>query len=245
MPDGGQLVKPVNAQLVFSSSSVQNHPIGCKAWDVFGREFKYARAGATALVAGNAQQGQAQIAHHQDMAPTATAIGASAITVTPGATAGAADLYAGGVAVIDTTPGEGYSYPIKTHLAITSATAFVVQLQTGWTIQVALTTSSRVSLYPSPYRNTVNFPTTATGPLCGVAMYPTAIAEYGWLGVNGLFGTQIDGTPAVGTSVGCPSTAAGAVGVVAGTDAAVPQAIAGSIADTGQDGKWEGVNWTL
>lgn len=243
---GGQLKYPANAQPVFSSSADQNHPIGSRGEDAFGRVFRYCRAGAVALVAGNAIQGQAQLTNHQAMAPAAAAIGDKTITVTPGATAGAADLYADGIAVIDTTPGEGYSYPIAGHLAITASVAFVIRLVAGWTIQVALTTSSRVTLYPNPYRNVIQYPiTTSTGPLAGVAVYPLAIAEYGWLGVGGPFGTLITGTPAVGTEVGCQSAAAGAVGVIAGTDAAVPSAIAGTMMETGIDQKIMGVRWKV
>lgn len=242
----GLLKFPVNGQPVFSSSATQVHPIGARGEDRFGRTFRYARAGATLLVAGDALQGQAQITNHQAMTPSAASVGATTITVTPGATAGAANLYAEGIAVIDTTPGEGYSYPIDSHAAISASTAFTVNLARGWTVQVALTTDSRVTLYPNPYRNVIQFPvTTASGPLAGVATYPLAATEYGWVGVGGHFGTQVDGTPAVGTPVGCPSTAAGAVGVVSGTDAAVPTQIAGYIMELGIDAKILGVRWIL
>jgi hypothetical protein len=197
---------PVSAQEVFSSNAAQQHPLGTRGEDIFGRTFRYAKADAVALVAGNALQGQAQITAHQDMAPSAAAIGDKTISVTPGATAGAADLYAGGIAVIDTTPGLGYSYPIKRHDAITASVAFTLVLADGWPVQVALTAAnSRVSLYPNPYRNVIQTPvTTLTGPVVGVCVYPIAASEYGWVGTRGHFGTLIQGTPAVATPCHVP-----------------------------------------
>lgn len=241
MPDGGSLVHPVNAQPVFSTSTTQVHPLGTQGRDRMGRRYRYVRAGASALVVGNALQGQAQLANHQAMTPAAAAIGDKSITLTPGATAGAADLYADGIAVVDTTPGEGYSYPIKTHLAISSSTAFVVQLADGWTIQVALTASSTVSLYPSPYRNVVASPTTMTSAPAGVAQSLIGATEYGWVGRGGHFGTLIQGTPGIGLGVGIPGTAVGAVAI----HAVATVALVGHMLDTGIDGKIQGVNWIL
>ena len=237
---------PVNAQPVFSSKAYASpemvpHPLGTRGEDRYGRTYRFCKAAGTALVAGNCIQGQAELTNHQAMTPAAAAIGATAITVTPGNTAGAADLYADGIAVIDTTPGEGYSYPIKTHLAITGSTAFVLQLPAGWSVQVALTTDSRVNLYPNPYRNVIQSPvTTASGPTAGAAVYPIAANEYGWLGVNGPFGTLITGTPAIGASVTSVGAVAGAAAIHSST---LP--IIGTMMELGVDTKIQGVRWLL
>lgn len=243
----GQLITPANAQPVFSSNayaspSMVPHPIGCEGVDRYGRKFRFVRAGAVTLVVGNALQCAAEITAHQAMTPAAAAIGDKSITVTPGATSGAADLYADGIAVIDTTPGEGYSYPIKTHLAITASTAFVLQLATGWSVQVALTTSSRVNLYPNPYRGVIQSPvTTLTGIPVGACVYPIVATEYGWIGTNGSFGTLIQGTPDVGEMVSVPGSAAGAVNDYA----AGAESVVGTMLETGVDGKIQGVRWIL
>lgn len=238
--DGGSLVRPANAQPVFSSSATQFHPLGCRGYDYFGRRFRYARAGAVDLVVGNVLQGAAQLANHQDMTPSATAAESKTISVTPGATAGAADLYAGGIAVVDTTPGLGYSYPVKGHLAITASTAFTLNLRDGWTIQVALTASSRISLYANPYQNVIQTPTTVTNVVVGVCQSVLSATQYGWIGDNGQFGTLIQGTPAVGNALSPSGTTAGAAAINSGT---LP--IIGDIMDTGQDGKVEAVNWKM
>lgn len=242
----GSLKSPSNAQPVFSSRAYAEpelvpHPVGTCAWDVFGRRFRFARAGASNLVVGNALQAQAELTAHQAMAPSAAAIGDKTLSVTPGATAGAADLYAGGIAVIDTTPGEGYSYPIAGHAAITASTAFTVRLARGWEVVIALTTSSRVTLYPNPYRNVIQAPTTITNVPVGVCTYIITTTEYGWIGDNGQFGTLIQGTPGVGLGVGIPGSAAGSVAI----HAVATIALVGNMMETGIDGKIQAVKWTL
>ncbi len=245
----GQLVYPANAQPVYSSKAYASpemvpHPLGTIGRDHWGREYRFVlNSSAGALVVGNALQAQAQIASHQDTTPDAAAIGDTSIALTPsGSATGAADLYADGIAVVDTTPGLGYSYPIKTHLAIAASTKFTIQLAAGWKVQVALTNAqSRVSLYPNPYRNVVQSPvTTVTNTPVGVCQYPLAASEYGWIGFRGQFGTLIQGTPAVGNLVAVPASAAGAVAIQSST-----LAVVGIMMDTGQDGKVEGVSWLL
>lgn len=240
---------PANAQPVFSSMSYASpamvpHALGTIGYDRTGRRFRFALCGpSAALVVGNTLQSIAQATEFQDMTPAAAAIGDKSITVTPGAATAAADLYADGIAVIDTTPGLGYSYPIKTHLAVTSSTAFVVQLMPGWSVQVALTAAnSRVSLYPNPYRNVIQSPaSTLTGVIVGVCQFILAASEYGWIGDQGQFGTLIQGTPSVGEMVSCPGSAAGAVNDYAAGD----EQIVGVMMDTGQNGKVEAVKWGL
>lgn len=239
--DGLSLVSPANAQPIFSSSTTQFHPLGTQGRDRYGRFFRYVKAGASDLVVGNALQAPAEVTNHQAMTPSAAAIDATSISVTPGATAGAADLYADGIAVIDTTPGEGYSYPIRTHLAITASTAFTVQLATGAKIQVALTASSRVSLYSNPYRGVIQAPTTMTNVPVGVCQYIIPTTEFGWIGSGGPFGTLIQGTPGVGLGVGIPGSAAGSVAI----HAVATIALVGNMMETGIDGKIQAVNWNL
>lgn len=243
----GQLITPANAQPVFSSNAYASpamvpHPLGTEGMDRYGRKFRFVKAGAVTLVVGNALQAAAEITQHQAMTPSDGAIGDKSITVTPGNVGGAADLYADGIAVIDTTPGLGYSYPIKTHLAITASTAFVLQLATGWPVQVAITNAnSKVTLYPNKYRGVIQAPiTTSSGGPAGVVVYPIVATEYGWIGSNGDFGTLITGTPAIGASVTSVGAAAGAVAIWSGTLPPV-----GTMLELGADGKVMGVRWLL
>lgn len=237
---------PASAQPVFSAVAASStgqypHPIGSRGEDIFGRVYRYAVAGAVDLVVGNVLQAPAQIANHLAMTPSVAAIGDKTIAVTPGATGGAAALYWGGIAVIDTTPGVGFSYPLKGHDTITSSVLFTLLLADGWPVQVALTAVSRVSLASNPYANVIQSPvTTLTGVPVGVCQFVIPTTQGGWVGVHGHFGTLIQGTPAVGQSVSAPASAAGAAAINSGT-----LAILGTMMQTGVDGKVNPVFWTL
>lgn len=193
----------------FDSSTTQAHQLGTKINDNFGREFRYVKVGASALVAGNCLQGPAQVTTHQTMTPSAAALGDRSVSATLGATnAVTADQYAGGWLVVDTTPGNGYAYVIQSHPAAAASAACVFTLAEP--LKVALTTSSRVSLAANPYNGVIQAPTTLTGTPVGVAIYPAAASEYCWIQTKGVAPVLIAGTPAVGAAVGLPGSAAGA-----------------------------------
>lgn len=222
---------------VFSSSATAGHALGTRGQTRDGRQYRYCQAGASALVVGDVIQSPAQITAHQDMTPTVTtygAVGDTRIVVTPAATAGAANLYAEGWAYISVTPGLGYVYQISGHAAITASTAFTLNLFSDYPIQVALTASSRVGLVHNPYKNVIQSPiTTLTGVVVGVAVYPIASTEYGWIQTAGPCGVLIAGTPGVGLAVVVPGTVAGCV-VVDGAASATK--VVGSMMVTGQAG---------
>lgn len=205
-------------------TTVQRHPLGTLAISKDGRIFRYASAGATDLVAGNIIQSAAPVPNHLALTSAAQAIGdgrgqigSAAIVVTPGATAGAANLYAEGTLCIDTTPGNGYNYRISGHPAITASVAFNLYLDPDETIQVALTTASRYGLHHNPYKTVIQSPTTATGLTVGGAVAIITgngtSENFGWIQTRGPFPALINGTPAVGTAVTISATTAGAVDV--------------------------------
>jgi hypothetical protein len=202
-----------------------------------GRVFRYAKAGAVDLVAGNMLQAPAQVANHLALTPVAAAIGDMTITVALGATAATANQYAGGWAFISTTPGNGYAYPIIGNPAAALSTSMVVTLAAP--LIVALTTSSRVDLQANPYNGVIQTPvTTLTGAVVGNAPYIIAATEHGWIQTRGPAACLVKGTPGVGLAVVCPGTAAGAV-VVDGAASETP--VVGNMLTTGVDGKNNGV----
>lgn len=199
------------------------HPLGTIAVARDGRVFRYASAGASDLVAGNIIQSAAPIANHLALTAVAEAIGAGTaadpITVTPGATAGAANLYAEGTLNIDTTPGNGYNYRISGHAAIVASTAFSLYLDPDELIAVALTSASRYGLHHNPFKTCIVAATTVTAPVVGCAAAPivgNGTAEnFGWLQSRGPASVLINGTPGVGIGVVSSATTAGAVDVAA------------------------------
>ena len=191
------------------ASTAQPHALGTEHRDGFGRTYRLAKVGASTLVVGNVLQGPAQVTTHQTMTPSAAAIGATAVTATLGATnATTADQYAGGFLVVDTTPGNGYAYVIASHPAAAASAACVFTLAEP--VKVALTTSSRVSLCANPYNGVIQSPvTTLTGVPVGVAIFAALTGEFCWIQTKGVAAVLTTGTPAVGTAVGVPGTAAG------------------------------------
>lgn len=222
---------------LFESTTDPVTNVGDIARTADGRFFRYVKCGATATVAGKLYQAPAQDTAHHDMAPTATAIGSTTITVTLGASAVTANQYAGGLAVIDATPGEGYSYLISGHPAADASASLTLTLADP--VQVALTTSSDVTITPNPYSGIIVTPAnTLTGAVVGVATYIIDAGEYGWVQVGGPCGVLVGGTPAVGAAVVSPGDTAGEV-VVDPANAAV--VIVGSMMVTGADGEYNQV----
>jgi len=199
----------------FTSSATQYHELGRRAITKDGRVFRYAVAGASDTVAGSVYQSAAPIANHLANTPPAVAAGATSFSYTPAGTGGAANLYAEGYLQVDTTPGNGYTYQVSGHAAITASTAFTLNLMPADAIQVALTTSSRVGLVHNPFKNVIVHPTTATGSVAGVSPAVITTAQYGWLQTWGPASVLINGTPGVGIQVVPSATTAGAVDVAA------------------------------
>lgn len=222
----------VTGQELYSSSATAVHGVGQEGRDGKGRKYRYVKAGAVALVAGNVVQAPAQNTGHDQLTPSAASVGDTTITVTPDSGSITANQYAGGYAMIDTTPGEGYSYRIASHPAWTSGT-LVLTLDPSDSIKVALTTASRVTLVPHPYTGVIQAPvTTATNVAVGVAIYPIAISEYGWVQTSGPCPTLINGTPAVGAMVVATGSTAGAAAIASST-----LQVIGQMMVTGVNGK--------
>jgi hypothetical protein len=203
----------------FGNSATQLHPLGTQAKTRDGRVFRYCQAGAVDTVAGSLYQAAAPVPNHLANTPPAVAIGATSFTYTPGATAGAANLYAEGYLQVDTTPGNGYMYRVGSHPAIVSATAFTLTLDEP--IQVALTTSSRVGLHHNSYKNVIVCPTAITGRVAGFSSGVITATQFGWLQTRGPVAALINGTPAITSPVANSATTAGAVDVWTTAAAAV------------------------
>lgn len=195
------------------TSGPGKHPLGTKVQTMDGRVFAFALCGATSTVAGSLYQSAAPIANHLAQTAPTVAVGATSFSFTPGATAGAANLYAEGYLQVDTGAASenGYTYSVSSHAAITASTAFTLYLNDA--IQVALSSSSTVGLFHNRYKNVIVAPTTLTANVAGVAGYVITNAQYGWLQTWGPCCTLINGTPAITAPVVNSATTAGAVDV--------------------------------
>lgn len=188
-----------------------------------GRKYRFARAGAAALVVGNLLEGPAEDTGDQGIAATTTAVDATSMTTA--AMTVTANQYAGGYVTVTVTPGLGTMYKIKSHAAYTAAAATFLLEEP---IQVALTSISRLDFVANPYNGVIQSPATATGPVVGVAVNNLAINGYGWIQTGGPCNVLADaGGVTVGAAVSKSNATAGAVEVGVAGQANIGYAMTG------------------
>lgn len=226
--------------------TTQTPPLGAKANTGDGREFRYVQAGASALIAGQVQQSPAIVANGTGTC-IAAAIGATTMALTISSSTYAAGALAGGFFTTYGTVanGGGQCLKIANNTAVSSGTTITITLEDA--VQFAITTSANFVLVPSKYLGVIQMPTTATGSVVGVALSVTnntsttlnglPASYYGWIQVKGVANVLIQGTPAIGTALAAPATAAGAAAVTSGTTSA-PNFNVGMNLATGTDGRY-------
>lgn len=217
----------VVAQALMSSSTVQLHNLGETVYANDGRVYRYAYAGAVALVAGKLQQAAAQVTGDQNLTAVVSVAGDFIVSSTSTVT-WTANQYSNGYCLVSVTPGVGYMYQIASHAAFTAA-APTFTLKDA--IQIAWTTSTRLDIIKNPYDSVIVNPATASSAPVGVAVFPVPINNWGWLQVSGVANVLADGAITTGTSIAASNAVAGAVEPAAGVQAIVGQAMSG-IADT-------------
>jgi len=195
---------------VRSNSSVQELNLGTKVVVGDGREFRYVKAGATALVAGKVYDSPAQSTDNANIAVVLGTAGATQITVTLGSTAATVNQYAGGQVIINDEDGQGFTYSIKSHPAADAAASLVLTLEDDEPIVTALTTSSQATLVANVYNGVIIHASTETGIPVGVAVTNITAAQYGWIQTRGPVSCLCGATTAIGQSVAASDTTAGA-----------------------------------
>lgn len=199
--------------------------VGTK-WDLAdGREVVLVLAGAANLAAGQLQQDAAIIANHQNL--TVTAFQAysvngntpAKVTVTLGGTAATANQYAGGLALVNAGTGLGQTLQVVSNPAQASTTGALVVTIEG--PNVALDTSSKISLIPAQGLGVIVKPAVATGALRGVSFYPITAANYGFLTSKGEVAVLADGAIGANLGVGPSAAVIGAVAIGAATTARI------------------------
>ena len=213
----------LSAQDLYTSDTTKNHPFGQIAYGNHGKIFRYMKAGASDLVAGNLLAESAEDTQFENMAVTASPIvsvqnGPQTVNVTNGTTTVVPADFVNGSLSVYTAGGEaiGGDYDILGITGtLTSGGALVVTVDRP--INVAWTTSLKVVMKKSPWSGVIQFPaTTQTGIAVGVALWANPTATYGWVQTHGPCTVLSDGsTFAVGSNLGTPSGTAGAVTVFA------------------------------
>ncbi len=186
-----------------------------------GRELVLVLAGASNLAQGKLMQDAALIANHQNLVVTAfTAYSSNTglpatVTVTLGGTAATLNQYQLGYAVVTSGTGLGQTLQIQENAAQASTTGnMLVTLADG--PNVALDTTSKISLVPQPGNGVIINPTSPTNKPRGITLYPITAANYGYLVSKGTTACLSDSTaPAAGSPLSPSTITAGAVGQTA------------------------------
>lgn len=211
---------------VYQSETVQSAPLGLRVAGSDGKEFRYVKAGASALVVGNVLQSPAYGTDHNALVVVSGTAGDYSVVVTLATAAVTKDQYAGGTMSINVTPGLGQSYTIVGHPAQASTTGNVT-LTLAEPLRTTLSTATRVALKKCAYNGVIQSPvTTLTGSTVGIAVYAIPSGEYGWIQVKGLCSCLSDNSSIImGSAVEVSLTVAGSI-ALAGTAAVWPIGIA-------------------
>ena len=191
-----------------------------------GREVTLVLAGAVNLAAGVLTQSSAYVANHQNLTTvsytavsTQTNLPASAV-VTLGGTAATANQYQGGFAIVNAGTGIGQTLRIQANTAGTTTANITVTFEDA--PSVALDTTSKICLVANPFSSIIIAPTTSTGMVTGVTLYPITAANYGFVVTKGIVSCLSDASVATtGLGIMRSVTTAGTITVSAATGADV------------------------
>jgi hypothetical protein len=191
-----------------TASSRGSAKLGQLASTADGRQYAYGTAGAVALSAGKLNISSPLVANHITRTAAATAAGSTSVAVAVGATAVTADQYAGGFLAVDVGPGQNLYLIVGNTSAGSSGTTTVTLAEP---LTVALTTSSKLSLYPNTYANLIVSSSAVAFQAAGVANVDVAAANYAWFQVNGYCAVLSDGAITKGAGAIISDAVAGAV----------------------------------
>lgn len=203
----------------FSSETAQAETLGEQLFLGDGRIFRYGKVGAANTSAGKLEQAVAEKPNHYNVAVTATAIGATVVNVTLGATATTINEYDEGFMTVSTAPGVGQTYKIYYTPVIALSTAGNITLSDP-VVGAAFTTATRVNLVHNPWNAFIEA-TTQTARAAGVSMVASVasstVPTFSWLQTRGYASVLNQGTVALGTYIVPSGSVAGAVAAESST----------------------------
>jgi hypothetical protein len=202
-----------------------------------GRKFRLAKAGAAALSPGKLAVAPDAVANHINLTGSAIKVGESRVPVTVGATAVTDGQYVGGFLQINAGTGAGMQYKIQSHGTCAASGVLVVVLEEP--IRVALDATSKLSLIPCPWNDTVESATEENLPV-GITLCPVPAGYFYWAQTSGQAVALIAGTPAKGTML-VPGATAGSLAAMNAT-LDIDQPVVATMGHTaGVDGQYKPV----
>lgn len=204
---------------LYSQESAPSMSLGTRVGGGAGGEFRYVKAGGSALVVGNVLQSAAYTTTWNALSLAVVAnVGDTVIKLTNAAAAVTADKWKWGTLTVDAGTGIGQTFTILGNTA--DLTGGTITFTVAEPVRVALAIAdSKLTPRPNPCDGVIACPTTLTGTVVGVAIYPIALGYYGWIQSKGVAAVTCDASVfAIGSEVGVPGATAGTIGVnVAGT----------------------------
>lgn len=186
-----------------SISSTQLHKLGTVCETADGRVYRYAVSGGVDLAAGKLNTTVAKVTNHtNNSVATAAAVGDRSVNITlAGATATTAGQYDDGYLVVNDSAGVGSAYRISGTPVIAGSGTGRINLAEG--IATALTTSSKVSLVPSPWAGSIVSAAAAALFVNGTNNVLATTLYYYWSQTGGIASVLSDGviTKAAGAIV--------------------------------------------
>lgn len=230
MPQSAGFATLSSNTLYDTFSTPLEHKLGQLFFSQINQGFRFVLAGASNLVIGNVIQSKAEDTAFKDMAvqaAVATSVapsinGGYPIPVTLGGTSTVATSdFAGGTLSVSVTPGIGQTFSIIGNDIATNGTT--CNFYVAEPPQVALTTSSKVTAYNSPYWKVIQLPTAHTGVAVGGAVSVITAAQYGFIQVLGAGTVLADATVTAAATMGLSGsvTTAGAATLAVNQDAQI------------------------
>ncbi|MGE4537031.1 MAG: hypothetical protein AB7D37_08125 [Desulfovibrio sp.] len=194
-------------QDVAETSPAKRETVGALRITADGRKFRYAKAGASALVAGSLGMAPAAVAAHQNLAATEAAVGDRVVSLTVGAAAVAENAYEDGFLQVADASGQGRQYRILSNTACPASGTVILTLAEP--VRSALTSASKVSLVPSPWAGVTASATEENLP-AGVTPCDVPAGHYYFAQTGGVGCCLAGGTAEVGSML-VPGATAGSL----------------------------------
>jgi hypothetical protein len=190
-----------------AEGTTQLFPLGTIYETPWGR-WRYYESGGT-IGAGKLAGSEAFDGAHNNLTPTAAAIGAIEITTSDTITL-VANEYVGGTMHVEAaaTAGSGYAYNIIKHDAPASGATFTIDQP----LAVALDASAELTLVKSNYKECIIHASPTVTNLSGVVRHASADGDFGWMQTKGHCSVLTDTVCLIGEPVIASVNVNGAVG---------------------------------
>lgn len=222
------------------TSTVQQHRLGTVYVDEFDKKYRYYKAGAVAIVAGNLLVNADADANvtNRTVARSYPA-GVTSVVVDTGGTI-AADAYVDGIFTVSDGTGEGFNCRVTGNTGVTGAGEITLSLAEPTTVALTIDVSE-YSLTKNLYDSVVVSATDQQDMAVGISNVACPANNFGWLQTRGECAAWADEAVVRGQSL---TIGTGVAGQVEAHDAAGEQII-GVARDTLVDTEFRTINLTI